>query len=241
TSLKNPSRLVILIIAVLVPLLAAGAFTATLAHPQRHVDGVVAAVVNNDEPVELQGQLAPLGRQRAAALVEGQGLERVEGEVQNYDWVMTNEDLAREGLESGEYGAVVTIPPEFSEAATSTADEDADPHQALVEVTVSPRARLVDEAISHNIDRAAAASLGNELTGTYLENIFLGFNTLGDELEVAADGARSLAEGVHELASGADELAGGTEQIAGGIGELASGTGELSAGSHALASGAREL
>lgn len=80
TSLKNPSRLVILIIAILVPLLAAGAFTAALANPQRHIDDVVAAVVNNDEPVELEGQLAPLGRQFAAALVEGQGLERVEGQ-----------------------------------------------------------------------------------------------------------------------------------------------------------------
>src|SRR5699024_8331865 len=127
-----------------------------------------------------------------------------------YTWVMTNESLAREGLETGEYSAVVTIPPEFSAAATSTADPDAEPHRALIDVAVSPRARLADEAVTHNIVRAAALTLSQDLTGSYLENIFLGFNTLGEELGGAADGARTLAEGVEELSEGAGELAGGT-------------------------------
>ena len=178
--------------------LVVAAFTTTLAHPGRHAAEVVAAVVNNDEPVELEGQTVPLGRQLAAALAEGKGLG--EGEVENYEWVMTNEDLAREGLDSGEYGAVVTIPPEFSAAATSTAEEDADPRQALIEVTTSPRARLVDDAVTHTIVRAAMGSVGNDLTGSYLENIFVGFNTLGEELGDAAEGAQSRAQGARDLA-----------------------------------------
>src|SRR5690625_4948678 len=142
SSLHRPRRALVIIIAMIVPILIAAAFTTTLADPQRHTGEVVAAVVNKDEPVELQGQLVPLGRQLAAALVEGQGLTTGAEEGSTYEWVMTNADLAQAGLESGEYGAVVTIPAEFSAAATSTADEDGDPQQALIEVSSSPRARL---------------------------------------------------------------------------------------------------
>lgn len=239
TSLRRPRRILTLLIALVVPLLVAAAFTTTLAHPGRHAEEVVAAVVNNDEPVELEGQTVPLGRQLAAALAEGKGLG--EGEVENYEWVMTNEDLAREGLDSGEYGAVVTIPPEFSAAATSTAEEDADPRQALIEVTTSPRARLVDDAVTHTIVRAAMGSVGNDLTGSYLENIFVGFNTLGEELGDAAEGAQSLAQGARDLAGGAGELAGGSEQLSDGVEELAAGTGELAGGASELADGTHEL
>lgn len=243
TSRSTARKVVGILIALLVPVLIAAAFTTTLAHPARHFDDVVAAVVNNDEPVELEGQIVPLGRQLAAALVEGQGLDGVdvEGEGQNYDWVMTNADLARAGLESGEYGAVVTIPPDFSAAATSTAEMDASARQALIEVTVSPRARLADEAITHTIVRAALASLGNELTSTFLDNIFVGFNTLGDELGTAADGARALADGAQELADGANQLASGTGELAAGAGELAAGTGAFAGGAHALADGLDQL
>lgn len=237
--LKNPSILLLLTVALLVPILAVGVFTTTLSGPQRHMKEVVAAVVNNDEPVELDGLLVPLGRQLAAALVDGQGMG--EGESTTFTWVMTNDELAADGLRSGEYNAVVTIPPEFSEAATSTAAEDVTPHQALVTVEMSPRARFSDESLTHTIIRAAAASLGHELTGTYLENIFLGFNTLGDELAAAADGARQLSGGVRELSAGAGELTEGTGALADGVGELSAGTSELATGAGTLAAGAGEL
>src|SRR5699024_11412043 len=156
--------------------------------------------------VDRDGQTVPLGRHVAAALAEGKGLG--EGEVENYEWVVTNEDLAREGLDSGEYGAVVTIPPEFSAAATSTAEEDADPRQALIEVTTSPRARLVDDAVTHTIVRAAMGSVGNDLTGSYLEKNFVGFNTLGEAVGDAAGGGQSVAQGARAAAGGAGALPG---------------------------------
>lgn len=230
-----------ILIALLVPILIAGAFIAALAQPQDHFDRVVAAVVNTDEPVELEGQLAPLGRQLAAALVDGQGMDDVEGGVQNFTWVMTNSELAREGLDSGEYSAVVTIPPGFSAAATSTAEADSGARQAMIDVEVSPRARLADEAITHTLVRAAVDSLGNELTSTYLDNVFIGFNTLGEELGTAADGARTLASGADELAGGTGELADGMDQLAQGTGELAGGTGELLTGVTGLRSGTAQL
>src|SRR5690625_2801122 len=234
-------RFVIFMVVVLVPVLAAAGFSYTVASATERMDDVVAAVVNHDEPAEVDGQTVPLGRQLAAALVEGEGTEETFGESQNFTWVMTNDELAEEGLEDGTYAAVVTIPEEFSEAATSTADPDGDIRQALLQVDVSPRARLADDVITRAIVQAATTSLGQELAATFLDNVFIGFNTMGEELGEAADGARSLADGVDELSEGAEELSGGAHELAGGLGELADGTGELYSGAHTLAGGAQEL
>ena len=59
----------------------------------------------------------PLGRQLTAGLVEGNG-----NEDENLNWVISNTEDAAAGLADGTFRAVVTIPENFSAAATSTAD-----------------------------------------------------------------------------------------------------------------------
>ena len=58
---------------VLVPLTVGGLLTWALWQPLQRLDRVQAAVVNQDVPVELDGQTVPLGRQLAAALVTSAG------------------------------------------------------------------------------------------------------------------------------------------------------------------------
>ncbi|MGO3679600.1 MAG: hypothetical protein ACTJF6_10925, partial [Microbacteriaceae bacterium] len=53
----------------LVPLVIAGLFIWGLWDPTTRMNHVTAAVVNNDEPVEVDGQLTPLGRVLAAELI----------------------------------------------------------------------------------------------------------------------------------------------------------------------------
>ena len=54
----------------LVPLAIAGLLTWSLGKPEDRLKDVKAAVVNEDEPIEINGQLTPLGRQLSAKLVE---------------------------------------------------------------------------------------------------------------------------------------------------------------------------
>ena len=54
---------------VLVPLPIAGLLVWSLYDPQARLNTVTAAIVNEDVPVEVNGQLAPLGRQLTAGLV----------------------------------------------------------------------------------------------------------------------------------------------------------------------------
>jgi putative membrane protein len=225
---------------VLVPLVVAGILVWALWNPEERLPQVTAAIVNNDEPVELDGQQVPLGRQLSAGLVGS--------DDPNYDWVITDEDDATAGLADGTYVAVVTIPNNFSEAATSVGGEAAEAEQATIDVTTSDRTRLVDDALTATITSTAASLTGEELTTSYLENVYVGFNTLGDQLGEAADGAQKTADGADQLATGADdlakgagELATGADTLATGADSLASGVGDLDSGVQALAGGLSQL
>ncbi|RWZ68359.1 YhgE/Pip domain-containing protein [Labedella populi] len=218
---------------ILVPLVVAGILVWALWDPQDRLPQVTAAIVNADEPVEIDGQQVPLGRQLSAGLVSN--------DDPNYDWVITDEEDADAGLADGSYVAVVTIPENFSEAATSVGGDAEDAEQATIDVTTSDRTRLVDDALTATITSTAASLTGRELTTSYLENIYLGFNTLGDQLGEAADGAQQTAEGADELASGADELATGTAELATGADTLATGADGIASGARGLADGASQL
>lgn len=218
---------------ILVPLVVAGILVWALWNPDERLPQVTAAIVNNDEPVEIDGQQVPLGRQLSAGLVGNDDT--------NYTWVITDEDDAESGLADGSYTAVVTIPENFSSAATSVGGDAADAEQATIDVTTSDRTRLVDDALTATITSTAASLTGKELTTSYLENVYVGFNTLGDQLGEAADGAQQTADGADSLASGADDLATGAGELATGADTLETGANGLASGASDLASGASGL
>ena len=116
---------------ILVPVLvAAGLVLATWKAGDR-LDQVSAAIVNLDEGTEIDGQQVPLGRQLSAGIVDAD-------EDQNVNWVLSDEDDAREGLAEGRYAASVTIPEDFSEAVvSSTGDDPMDAEQTTLDVVSS--------------------------------------------------------------------------------------------------------
>ncbi|MEV8267185.1 YhgE/Pip domain-containing protein [Microbacterium sp. NPDC076911] len=253
---RSPITWLTLIGVLLLPVIIGGILISALYNPTERLDNLNAAIVNNDEPVDVDGQLVPLGRQLTAGLVEGS-----DSLDSNLTWTLSNTDDAEAGLADGTYAAVITIPENFSAAALSTRPGET-PEQATIDVTTPPDSLIVDDAITAQVATAAASLMGSELSTVYLENVFLGFTTLGEQLGEAAGGAEeladgatsaaegtvSLADGVDQLASGATELSAGASEISSGIGELsgaagdlASGAGEISSGIGQLSSGAAEL
>lgn len=220
---------------VLVPLIVAGLLVWGLWSPEDRLQNVTAAIVNNDVPVTIDGQYVPLGRQLSAGLVSGTD----EGAT-NFTWVLTDAAGAAKGLTSGDYVAVVTIPENFSAAATSPAGDASLAEQATIDVATSDKSLLVDDAISSAITSTAATLLGRQLTTNYLENVYLGFNTLSDQLATAASGATDLATGTFALADGANVLANGAGQLSSGLTTLARQTADLPVQTTQLSDGAAQ-
>lgn len=236
---RRPVTWLTLLGVLLLPVVIGGILVAALYNPVERLDGMRAAIVNNDEPVTVNGQLVPLGRQLAAGLVEGS-----DDLPSNLDWTISNTDDAAAGLADGTYDAVITIPANFSAAATSTAGASdgsgTTPEKATISAQTSPDSLIVDDAITSQVAQAAASVLGQQLSSTYLENVFLGFTTLGDKLGEAASGAHQLADGAAQAATGAAQLPGGATALASGATQLGDGANELSGGLTQLADGTRQ-
>jgi putative membrane protein len=224
-----------LIGVILVPLLIGGILGWALATPVAHLERVTAAIVDEDDPVTIDGQTVPLGRELAAGLIAG-GEPTEDGEDvaapvgPTFDWVLTNSTEAASGLASGRYVAVVTIPSSFSADATSISGPGAQARQAVVHVETTTASAWLDSALTAAVTDEAAAAMGRELTGRYLAQVYDGFNTIGTQIGQAADGAEQLAAGAASSAAGAAELASAATRLADGSAAVASGADDLAAG-----------
>lgn len=241
TRARKPIGWLTIVGLVLLPVVIGGVLIAALHNPTERLENMTAAIVNDDDPVTIDGQLTPLGRQLAAGLVEGS-----DDLDSNLTWVLSNDEDAADGLADGTYQAVVTIPENFSKAALSPAqelagDSDESAEQAMIDVETAPNALIIDDAITSQLADAAAGSMGSALSESTMSNLLVGFGTMGDQLGEAADGARQLADGADDAEDGADQLGDGADQLADGVGQLGDGVSQLADGAGSASTGAQEL
>ena len=236
---RKPITWLTILGVLLLPAAVGGILVAALQNPTERLDSMTAAIVNLDEPVTIDGQLTPLGRQLASGLVEGS-----DDLDSNLTWVISNKDDAADGLADGSYQAVITIPEDFSAAATSAgtaiSDGGGTAEKATITVTTPEDGLVADDLITGQIANVAATTMGTMLTEATTENILLGFTTIGDQIGDAADGAVKLASGARDAATGAAALPDGATKLAAGAGQLSTGASSLASGLDTIAGKTRE-
>lgn len=219
---------------IVVPVIVMGLLTWALWSPEADHGTATAAVVNHDEPVTVNGQTIPLGRALAGNLTHDADSA--------YKWVLTDDADAAEGLDGGRYAAVVTIPSDFSARATSAATgKPLDARQAVLGIRTSAGAGVADPALSGRVAQATQQTLDQQVVQTYLDNIYVGFTTIHDQINQAADGAGQLAGGTVRLRTAAAQLAGGSAQLATGLSQAERDTAQLPALTRQLADGAEQV
>ncbi|MFF5625510.1 YhgE/Pip domain-containing protein [Microbacterium sp. NPDC012755] len=227
----------------LLPAAVGGILVAALQNPTERLDSMTAAIVNLDDPVTIDGQLTPLGRQLSAGLVEGS-----DDLDSNLTWVISNKDDAADGLADGTYQAVITIPEDFSAAATSAGQAISDgggaasdkAEKATITVTTPPDGLVADDLITSQIASVATSTMGSMLSEATMSNVLVGFTTLGDQIGEAADGALQLASGARDAATGAAAIPDGAAKLATGASGLGSGASDLANGLGTIAGKTRE-
>lgn len=232
-----------LIVVLLLPLLVAGVGMWALKDRVDRLDRVPAAVVNLDEgttmTIDGKEQFVPFGRQLAGALTQP-GTTAQEGapKTTGFDWTLTDQADAEEGLRSGEYAAVIVIPEDFSAELATLGTPEA--KQADIRVITNDASGVLDSAIGIAVSQAAASATGSEMTTQYLSQLYVGFNTLQESFSQAADGAEGIDQGVTGLDEGLGQTSQGAQQLADGASGLAGGTRELSTGMTGLDSGIQQ-
>lgn len=236
---RKPITWLTILGVLLLPAAVGGILVAALQNPTERLDSMTAAIVNLDEPVTIDGQMTPLGRQLAAGLVEGS-----DDLDSNLTWVISNKDDAADGLADGSYQTVITIPEDFSTAATSAgtaiSDGGGKAEQATITVTTPKDGLVADDLITGQLADVAASTMGTMLSEATTENILVGFTTIGDQIGDAADGAVKLANGARDAATGAAAIPDGATKLASGAGELGTGASSLASGLDTIAGKTRE-
>lgn len=132
---KRPVTWLSLFGLVLIPIIVAAGFILATYNSTDRLDTIEAAIVNNDDGAEVDGETVPIGRQLTSGLV-GE-------EDNNIHWVITDEDDAEKGMSDGTYAATLTIPEGFSRAVTSVSDAKS-ATQTQLDVDVSGVAPAAD-------------------------------------------------------------------------------------------------
>lgn len=226
------------LLIVLIPVLIMALCTAAFVQPEKNHGTAQAAVVNNDEPVIVNGQTLPLGRQLAAELTHT--------DDSAYTWVLTDQQDAREGLANGTYAATVTIPKNFSEkisasAQATTSGDISKVAQGLVELNTSSATGVLDPTSSTDTANRVRAELDNLILTSYLQNVYSGFSTMHNGISTAADGATDLHNGIGQLRSGIGQLMDGSGQLVDGADQLANGLEDAAKQTEALPQSTRQL
>ncbi len=248
TRIRHPRTLIVVL---LLPLLVAGIGMWALTGRVDRFETVPAAVVNLDKGTEMtvegKKQFVPFGRLLAGGLTQP-STSTQEGmpDTAGFDWRLTDQDDATEGLQDGSYAAVVVIPENFSEDLATLGTENA--RQATVQVHTNDASGQLNTLVAAAVGEVSTTAMGTQLTQQYLDGIYVGFADMKKSLGDAADGARQLSDGadqlstgVGELSTGAGQLADGAQQGADGAGKLADGAHQLSGGISATAEGSRGL
>jgi putative membrane protein len=223
---RGPLRRAAIAFMLIVPTLYAGVYLYSSWDPYGRVDKIPVAVVNQDRPVEVNGKTIDAGQQFVNQL-------RVQ---RQFDWKFVNETKALDGLKSGRYYFVITVPPDFSRRLTSPATGTAE--RAALHVELNDANGFIVGIMAKTAESELQAQINTAAQTAYAETGLGDLQTVRSGLKEAAQGATKLKQGAQEAHSGAKKLSSGLNQLATGAGTLATGSAEVAAGTDELATAA---
>lgn len=232
---RRKARRTILFIttAVVLPLLAAAILVWSVSGRSDALNRVPVAIVNNDQIITGDQPMAA-GRSLAAALTDPKA-----SSTTDLDWTLTSSKDAKDGLQSGKYYSVLTIPKDFSKSVLSSGTDD--PTKAKLQLVSNQASSTTAGVISSTVATTAATSLGQQITAGYLKNVYVGFNNEQQSLSNAAGSAKQVSDGTAQLASGADQIDTGSATLGQSLQDLSDGASSLATGTTSLAKGAETV
>ncbi len=226
---KNKILLLSMAVISFIPIMYSGFFLGSIWDPYGQVKNLPVAFVNEDKGAQLNGQTVNIG----------QSVEQKLKSNHDLGWEFVNKQQADDGVNSGHFYAVVTVPTDFSaKAASITA---AQPQQAVIRYTTTPAKNYIGSLVSNQAAEKVKTSVAEQITQAYAKGVLENIGKLGDGLETAASGAAKLHGGLTQLQAGAQTYASGVQQLAVNQRAMANGLARLGDGSRQLQAGLGRL
>ena len=226
---KNKILLLSMAVISFIPIMYSGFFLGSIWDPYGQVKNLPVAFVNEDKGAQLNGQTVNIG----------QSVEQKLKSNHDLGWEFVDKQQADDGVNSGHFYAVVTVPTDFSaKAASITA---AQPQQAVIRYTTTPAKNYIGSLVSNQASEKVKTSVAEQITQAYAKGVLENIGKLGDGLETAAGGAATLHGGLTQLQAGAQTYTSGVRQLAVNQRTMANGLVRLGDGSRQLQAGLGQL
>ena len=226
---SNKILLISMAVISFIPILYSGFFLGSIWDPYGQTKNLPVAFVNEDKGASLNGK----------SLNVGESVEKKLKDNHDLGWEFVSKQQADEGVNSGHFYAVVTIPSDFSQKAASITESE--PQQAVINFTTTPAKNYIGSLVSNQAAAKVKSSVSEQITQAYAKGILENLDKLGIGLDTAANGASTLHDGLGRLQSGTQTYVGGVKQLAVNQQSLTGGLAQLSDGSRKLQAGLGQL
>lgn len=226
---KNKILLLSMAVISFIPIMYSGFFLGSIWDPYGQVKNLPVAFVNEDKGAQLNGQTVNIG----------QSVEQKLKSNHDLGWEFVNKQQADDGVNSGHFYAVVTVPTDFSAKAASITQNK--PQQAVIHYTTTPAKNYIGSLVSNQAAEKVKTSVAEQITQAYAKGVLENVDKLGGGLETAAGGASTLHGGLMQLQAGAQTYTGGVRQLAVNQRAMANGLARLGDGSRQLQAGLGQL
>ena len=226
---SNKILLISMAVISFIPILYSGFFLGSIWDPYGQTKNLPVAFVNEDKGASLNGK----------SLNVGESVEKKLKDNHDLGWEFVGKQQADEGVNSGHFYAVVTIPSDFSQKAASITESE--PQQAVINFTTTPAKNYIGSLVSNQAAAKVKSSVSEQITQAYAKGILENLDKLGMGLDTAANGASTLHDGLGRLQSGTQTYVGGVKQLAVNQQSLTGGLAQLSDGSRKLQAGLGQL
>ena len=226
---NNKILLISMAVISFIPILYSGFFLGSIWDPYGQTKNLPVAFVNEDKGASLNGK----------SLNVGESIEKKLKDNHDLGWEFVSKQQADEGVNSGHFYAVVTIPSDFSQKAASITESE--PQQAVINFTTTPAKNYIGSLVSNQAAAKVKSSVSEQITQAYAKGILENLDKLGIGLDTAANGASTLHDGLGRLQSGTQTYVGGVKQLAVNQQSLTGGLAQLSDGSRKLQAGLGQL
>ena len=227
--LKNPWMIIILIAIITIPAIYTSVFLGSMWDPYGDADQLPVAVVNHDKKVNYEGKTLQVGDDLAKNLKDSGSL----------DFHFVSDKKAEEGLKSGEYYMIISIPENFSKNATTLMDKN--PKQMKLIYKTNPGTNYVASKMDDSAMAKIEKSVREKVTETYVKTVFAQIKTAGSGFQKAADGSGKIESGAKKLKAGNDTIEQNLNKLASSTLTFQNGAKSLSVGLKAYTDGVAKV
>lgn len=213
----------------LLPFLYSIFFLKSVWDPYGSTQDLPIAVVNRDVPVEYQGKKMAVGQQTVDQLRKNHQMK----------WEIVSKKKADYGLHHRQYYAVITIPQNFSENATTVMDKN--PKQMKLHYETNGSLNYIGQVMTEIGTSRLNTSIRSQVTQAYAKAMFKELGVVGKGMTKAADGAHQLSDGIVTLNDGVNQYVAGVYQVNNGVQQMKVAVTPLASGAQQLASGSSQL